>query len=128
MVAAAACMVTGCMPDTMCEGTVAYQVPSPDRRLSAIVFQYDCGATTSFSTHVSIVDSERELAAAPGNVFTADSNRGQAPADSTGLVWVRPVWAGPDSLEIRYDFRARPFLRQRRLGNVRIGFIAERPR
>jgi len=44
----------------------------PNGQLKAVTFRRDCGATTSYSTHVSILLASRKLPNEPGNVFTAD--------------------------------------------------------
>lgn len=44
---------------------------SPSGRLSAVVFSRDCGATTGFSTKVSIIPAGRSLADEAGNTFVS---------------------------------------------------------
>src|SRR5688572_11020252 len=64
----------------MCRNEVLAELPAPDNRNRAVVFQRDCGATTGFSTQVSVLRGSRRLPNEGGNVFVADSDHGQAPA------------------------------------------------
>ena len=56
----------------MCGSYVFEEAYSPDNTYKAVVFQRDCGATTGFSTRVSILRSSKELPNKPGNVFAMD--------------------------------------------------------
>jgi hypothetical protein len=58
------------MADGLCGNEVFHETISPNQERRAIIFQRDCGATTGFSTQVSIVDSGRELENKSGNVLT----------------------------------------------------------
>lgn len=53
-----------------CRNVEISRVPSPSAALSAVMFNRDCGTTTSFSTQVSIVtDAQQPLGT--GNIFRA---------------------------------------------------------
>jgi hypothetical protein len=55
----------------MC-GTEVYQtLYSPDKAFKAVVYQFDCGATTSFSTQVSLLKADAVIENEAGNVFSA---------------------------------------------------------
>jgi hypothetical protein len=69
------------------------RVPSPDAKYEAVVFQRDCGATTDFSTQISVLPKGVSLPGAAGNVFIADSNHGAAP---------RATWGGPE-VDVRWS-------------------------
>jgi len=69
---------------------------SPNQRWDAVAFVRDCGATTGFSTQVSIVESTRQLPNDSGNVLTFSDNEG-AFADAIEMHWV-----ADDQLLIRY--------------------------
>src|SRR5437016_6247727 len=62
-----------------CENRVLAEVPSPDGRHRVVVFERSCGATTAFSTQVSVLPAEGALGGGTGNVLIADTDRGQAP-------------------------------------------------
>ena len=43
--------------DSLCGNVELARHPSPDGKRELLVFQRDCGATTSYGTHVSLVDA-----------------------------------------------------------------------
>jgi hypothetical protein len=64
----------------LCANEIHQEVYSPERTLKAVIFQRDCGATTGFSTHVSIVPAEEELGNdRAGNLYIANGH----PAESS---------------------------------------------
>jgi hypothetical protein len=60
--------------------------------LEAVIFQRDCGATTGFSTQISIVTKGSKLSSSAGNLFVADTHLGKAPAASWGGPEVEVNW------------------------------------
>src|SRR5512132_2629104 len=100
-----------------CGNKVISDARSPDGRMTAIVFERDCGATTDFSTQVSILAADDPLVTAPtllrstksGNVFVADTDDGTAPAGAGGGPVVEVAWLGPKRVRIAHDARARVF-------------------
>ena len=59
----------------MCSNDPLQVDSSPAGDRLAIAFIRDCGATTGYSTHVSIVASSGKLHNEPGNVFVVDGKR-----------------------------------------------------
>src|SRR5713226_3366552 len=90
-----------------CGNQVGQVIPSPDGKLKAVVFERDCGATTGFSTQVSILPAGDKLLNDRGNLFVADDH-GTAP--SVGL-----AWTAKRQLLLRYDHRARVFKTENRV-------------
>lgn len=89
----------------MCATTVIDQFPSPGGKLKAVVFQVDCGATSDFNSHVSIVAGDADPSkkdSIPKSFFAADGDRGQAPAGKGGGPEVRISWKGQNQLEIQH--------------------------
>jgi len=89
----------------MCATTVIDQLPSPSGKLKAVVFQIDCGATTGFNSHVSIVPADTDTSkknSLPQSFFAVDGNHGQAPAGKGGGPEVLISWKGDDHLEIQH--------------------------
>ncbi|MFT7387850.1 MAG: hypothetical protein ACI8VC_001093 [Candidatus Endobugula sp.] len=62
-------LLTGC--DSMCGSEQLSSQLSPNGKLKAISYLYDCGATTGFSTQVSILAVGDEITSS-GNVITTD--------------------------------------------------------
>lgn len=89
------------LPD-LCGNAVLAEYPSPNGRLKAVVFERDCGATTDFSTQISILPSAYTLENEGGNIYAADTNHGAAPAGQGGgpEVWVN--WLSDAELQVRY--------------------------
>ena len=52
----------------MCGNDIYSETLSPDGELKAVIFQRDCGATTGFSTQVSILDTDETLENDGGNI------------------------------------------------------------
>ena len=84
-------------------------ITSPDRKRKAVVFQRDCGATTGFSTQVSLLNANDKLPNETGNAFIADTDNGKAPEGPGGGPEVKLQWAGERELIVKYDKRARVF-------------------
>ncbi|MCC5853421.1 MAG: hypothetical protein JJU30_11325 [Alkalimonas sp.] len=59
------------MAGGMCANEVHAEIISPNQRYKAVIFQRDCGATTDFSTQISILKAEAKLPNKSGNIFVA---------------------------------------------------------
>lgn len=73
---AMATLLGGCN-DFLCGNEVIRRLDAPDGKHSAVLFQRDCGATTGFSTQISILDVGEDPSGG-GNAFIADGGRGAA--------------------------------------------------
>lgn len=58
----------------MCGNHLYKEYPSPEKSHKAVIFQRDCGATTGFSTQISIIGFEQELGNTKGNVYIIDGH------------------------------------------------------
>lgn len=74
LVVGALCLLAGCasLNFDMCGNTITRQAISPDGKLKAVVFSRDCGATTSESVQVSLVEATAPLPDEAGNIFIAE--------------------------------------------------------
>lgn len=108
--------------DSSCANEVLAEAPSPDGKLKAVVFQRDCGATTSFSTQVSVFAAESAVGNAAGNVFTSDTNHGAAPSGPGGGPVVRVDWRSPSVLVVSHDAAARVFVAESHVGEVKVNY------
>jgi hypothetical protein len=86
------------------------------------VFQRDCGATTGFSTQISILPVDEKMPNEGGNVFVADSNHGAAPSGRGGGPIVEVRWLNESELLIKHDSRARVFQSEQSLRGVKIHY------
>jgi hypothetical protein len=107
----------------MCANEVVSRASSPDGQLEAVMFQRDCGATTAFSTQISVVDA-RETVTEGGNAFRADDNHGAAPVGDWGGPWADLKWLSSTHLLIRYASKARLFAKNAKVGGVTVSYQA----
>jgi hypothetical protein len=85
------------------------RVLSPDGMHAVVVFERSCGATTGFSTQVSLVGSGNVLPPEPGNIFIADTNHGAAPAAAWGGPDIQIQWGSNTQVTVSYHRAARVF-------------------
>ena len=119
--------IWGLLARNPCANEVLAEMPAPNHRTRAIVFQRSCGATTAFSTQVSLLSGSRPLPNDGGNVFIADTDHGRAPAGPGGGPTVQVRWVTPAELEVRHDARARVFTADSLVNGVRIRFVTIAP-
>jgi hypothetical protein len=108
----------------VCDNTPLAEVPSPGGTRKAVVFERSCGATTGFSTQVSVLPAGEKPRGDAGNVFVADTDHGAAPSGPGGGPVVEPVWIAEDRLLIRHHRLARVFLSEARAGSVAVSYEA----
>ncbi len=115
-------LLAGCSDP--CENTVVREIPSPDGRRRAVVFERSCGATTAFTTQISVLSpgaSPRDA----GDVFTADTDHGRAPPARWGGPDVRVRWLDARTLEVRHHPRARVFGKETRREDLRVRYVRD---
>jgi hypothetical protein len=110
---------TGCS-DT-CQNSVAAKLVSPDGQRQAVMFQRDCGATTGYSTQISVLDNG-ETPGGGGNAFRADDNHGVAAVGEWQGPWADMRWVAPDRLLIRYASKSRIFEQAAEVNGVKINY------
>ena len=104
-----------------CANEVITSAEAPDGRHLAVMFQRDCGATTGFSTQISVLKQGDELSGS-GNAFRADTDHGTAAAGDWGGPWAELVWTAPDRLVIRYAAKSRLFEQDSQVSGVKIRY------
>lgn len=105
----------------ICSNTHISRADAPDGLHSAVMFQRDCGATTGFSTQVSVV-AQGELPSGSGNAFRADDDHGAAATGTWGGPWAETRWLAPDQLLIRYAAKSRVFEQEHEVSGIRISY------
>jgi hypothetical protein len=96
----------------MCATTVFDEIPSPSKKLKAVVFQIDCGAATDFNTQVVIVKASLDTSdekSLPKGFFVADKDHERAPAGITHGPEVRLTWESDEALNLQHHQFARIF-------------------
>lgn len=110
--------VSGCTD--ACRNTLVRRADAPDGEHSAVMFQRDCGATTGFSTQLSIVRPGERVAA--GNTFRADDDHGTASAGDWGGPWAEMRWLTPNHLLVHYAARSRVFVKNEQVSGVQVSY------
>ena len=114
-------LVGGCSES--CTNTLVTSAIAPDGRHSAALFQRDCGATTGFSTQISVSASGNQPSSA-GNAFRADDDHGAAAAGAWGGPWAEVKWLAPDHLHVRYAVKSRVFEKADQIDGIRLTYEA----
>ena len=95
----------------LCGNEIGYEEYSPDRRLKAVVFERDCGATTGFSTRVSLLRCAEKLPNKGGNVLIAD-----------GDLKIRVQWQSNNEMLIVFPSGAKVHLKQSNVAGVSVRY------
>ena len=96
-------------PSEMCGNHLIESKFSPNKQFKVIIFSRDCGATTGYSTQISIVNYDEKLEKNEnGNIFIADYNHGEAKMNGE-IINVNTKWLNDKTLIIEYDEKARIF-------------------
>ena len=107
---------------SMCGNDPVAEFVSPDAGAKLVVFQRDCGATTGFSTHASLLNSDARPPTSSGNLFVADTDHGIAPSGPGGGLELRVRWEGPRRLLLQHHVKARVFKAERHLDGVEVRY------
>jgi hypothetical protein len=102
----------------VCSEETVKVIRSPHGDHVARMFMRECGATTDFSTQVSI---DPWLWQWVGNAFVADAYNGGR-RGAWGGPWTEMAWIGPHHLLLTYDNKARIFDQQTDVNGVRITY------
>lgn len=102
----------------LCQNDVIQEVYSPDRRHKAIVYERNCGATTGWSTQISVIDGADSLPRRSGNVYKADGY--------PDWFAIRLSWEDNDSLVIEHNGKPLPIQARDRIGGIRVRYVENR--
>ncbi len=117
MIAVAALTVSACGGD-ICNNRIADQVVSPDGTLQAVTFERDCGATTDYSTHISIV----ALGNSPLSTGNALIVSGGTSRENWHGVEATARWSGPNALDVTLAADSEIFFEQHSVEGVEITY------
>lgn len=110
------------LADGLCGNQIIEEVLSPNGNNRITVFERNCGATTGFSTQISIMNSERTLPNEGGNLFIADTDHGKAPSGPGGGPKVEVTWRNNNMVIIKHHNNARIFKAKSKLKNVNVSY------
>ncbi|HEY4164656.1 MAG TPA: hypothetical protein VGM59_16435 [Dongiaceae bacterium] len=88
--------------DDICGNKIVATAFSPDRAVKAVLFERDCGATTGFSSQVSVLEGGATLPDDGGNVFIANESEG-GESTSWGGPFVALNWRDAHTLELTHE-------------------------
>jgi hypothetical protein len=83
------------LSDEMCATTIFDQSASQNGKVKAVLYQVDCGATTGFNRHVSIVSVGADLT-------KKNPELGPSPFALRGMPEVKLAWLSSGHLEVQY--------------------------
>jgi len=103
-----AIFLAGCNALDPCENVLLRQAMSLDGKLKAVVFSRGCGATTSESVQISILQASAVLPNEAGNIFVAEEAN----------IYVK--WLSTSQLQITVPAKAQIFHKQQKHGAIQI--------
>jgi len=102
----------------MCGNDIYSELLSPNKKYKAVVFQRDCGATTGFSTQISIIKSAETLDNDGGNVFIIKGH----PKKVSPILF----WNSNSELNIKKEINGSEFKAEERFGTINIKYGVDR--
>jgi len=106
-----------------CENEIVSEIPNPDKTLKVVIFQRSCGATTGFSTQISVLQISKSLPDDSGNIFVADTNNGRARSAAWGGPEAKVYWETSRKLVVEHQIMARVFKAEKQINGVAIEYI-----
>jgi hypothetical protein len=100
---------TGC--SDLCANEVQAETASPSGANRALVFTRDCGATTGWSTHISVISNRQTLPNEGGNTLVLD-----------GKSQPRVVWKSESSILVIGASSGRTFKREVLVNGITINY------
>ena len=108
--------------DSMCGNELLSEHYSPAKEFKAVVFRHDCGATTAFSTQVSVFHWWSWLGNSSGNTFVIDQDPKHSLSDPDNNREVKLHCRSPDTLVISHHSRVRVFRSEPQVGSVKVEY------
>ena len=97
------------------------EVVSPDTKYKFIVFVRDCGATTGFSTQVSILKMDKQLRDdESGNVLSISDHYNGDKYNEYGGADVKAEWTTNKQILIRFDNNAESRTKENEINGIEI--------
>jgi hypothetical protein len=95
-------------------------------RYNAVLYEYDCGATTDFGTHIALISGREKFdpyaAEDTALLFTADSDHQHIDVDLQGILPVEIRWKDNFHLEVNVPRKARVFKEMQQIGPISISY------
>jgi len=105
----------------MCGNQIITEQLSSDKKYKIIVFVRDCGATTGFSTQVSILRNDKKLGDDDsGNVLTISDHYYGNKYNKYGGADVKSEWVTNKKILIRFDNKAETRIKENEIKGIEI--------
>lgn len=102
-----------CSEPDLCKNEIIAEYPSPDAAHKVVVFSRDCGATTGYSTHASILEKGQPLTNQGGNAFITEV---------AGKSSISASWRSNASVVLLYHRTDRVFRMESEVHGVRVTY------
>lgn len=97
-----------------CENDIFQTISSPSQKYSAVIFNRDCGATTGFSTQISITGFGDSLSNNGGNILVIDNHPSKTK--------VQVLWLSDSELTITSLGKNKIYSQEHSFGKVKINY------
>jgi hypothetical protein len=110
---------------SICENQLIESINSPDNLKKVVIFSTDCGATSDWSIHASLLDKDQSLGNnSAGNALRLNSNQGKAwPRDNYGRPVIKATWLSPTSVNLQYSMNSEVFYQRTEVNGVQITLV-----
>jgi hypothetical protein len=109
-----ACLLSSC---NFCQNEISTEVFSSDNVWKFVTFNRSCGATSSDSFQLSILNAHSKLDGRSANAFIADNNHG-----ATTFV-AEAHWISDRAIQVTYSSKARVFKAEPSVNGINIQYI-----
>ena len=110
---------------SMCGNQVISQGLSPDKKYKFVVFVRDCGATTGFSTQVSVMTSDWKFRDdESGNVLTTSDRERGSRTNKLGGADVRVEWTANRRIKIYLENAAKTGIKLSKVKGIEIEYVS----
>lgn len=106
----------------MCGNQTIEEVQSPDKKYKAVVFTRDCGATTGYSTQLSIIETSEQLENETGNTFILSDKVGDGLTFDTGGARIEVNWTDENSLTVYFDSKTDFTKQETAIDNIKVSY------
>ncbi len=118
-------LVLASCADDLCGNDLIYSVSNYNGSKEALVFVRNCGATTDYSIHVSILSLDDGIPRESGNTFIADSDHGKAPTAERNALQLKIEWTARETVTIIHSSDARVFKSETSVGDVSVVYQSD---
>lgn len=106
--------------EELCGLDIASELISPDGQYKAYIYQFDCGATTPFTSNVTVLENNAKLEYKSGNLFSA---YGGSKTGSWHGPYTEVEWVADNKLSISYIADAVVTKKKKSVGEVSAKYV-----